>query len=63
MTQVAHRRYWNGGLSSMNKAYLICKWISDDQGLHCVWIRIDASAEYCLSASTPRLQPIYKKAS
>jgi len=46
----------------MNKPYLICKWIIDEEGLHCKWIRVEASAEYSLSASTSVLQPIYRKA-
>jgi len=47
----------------MNKPYLICKWISDEQGLHCIWIRVGEPAKYSLSVSTSGLQPIYKKAS
>jgi len=45
----------------MNKPYLICKWITDEHGLHCIWIKVEASADDKLFVSTLGLQPIYKE--
>jgi hypothetical protein len=47
----------------MSRPHLICKWIRDEQGLHCKWVKVGRAIEHASSVSAIRLRMIYEEIS